>query len=697
MIENTDHFWGIQRIRLFVILLCCLLAVWLVFAEFAVPPLIRSAYRGDSISFLNGFINAQAEVPVEFYLEKWTGIAEQVLGGIFVFWLLSFLTTSKSFFRRFVGEATPGTLGAIRMWVCTILLLTASWEDLSSIAVLPLDFHFDFAMGVMKFFHEFPMIAFDRFLTSESSLRAFQILTELLLFLGAIGLGTRIVVPLCAVSVFIFQGILREYSGVWHQNLVPAYVLTVLSFTPCGDGWSIDRLRKVYQGQPVPDAENASPVYGWARYACWVPIAMTYAAAGFSKLRVRGLGWVSATNMRALLYEQTLYPRTGNLSITMHLAPLPDYVFTFLGIVALCGEVFFITVLFSRTARRIMPAVTILMHVGIIFLQNIVFFDLILLLLVFYDFTWVCKRIGRWLNKAGSTQILYDGSCRLCSRSVRILASVDIFHRLEVQDFRRLNLVDFNRKYGLELAPEGLEREMVVRSSGKVYAGFEGYRVIAWALPLFWPLAPFLSLPGVSSFAKFIYSYIAGNRFDLLKCSSSCLADTSIAVQSSEANTMRYSLFFALVVAAVTAVMATVWLNRLEYYPFTSVQMFTSNHGSVVRYYKTLGHRELGQVASIQLEDTIPVFSINSRYEALFDLCFGQADDIALCKKTVSILGSAYNKKVPPAKRLTGLEIQSWVWDFGSSPHDPNHGQMEKSFLGEIPPNGDHQQSALQK
>jgi len=268
---------------------------------------------------------------------------------------------------------------------------------------------------------------------------------------------------------------------------------------------------------------------------------------------------------------------------------------------------------------------------------------------------------------------------------------VDIFHRLEVQDFRRLNLVDFKRKYGLELAPEGLEKEMVVRSSGKVYAGFEAYRVIAWALPLFWPVAPFLSLPGASGVSKFVSSHIAGNRFDHSKSGS------SIAVQSWEANNRRYSLFFALVVAVVTAVMLTVWVNRLEYYPFTAVQMFTANHGSVVRYYKTLGHRESGEVAWIQLEDTIPIFSINSRYEALFDLCFGQANDISLCKKTVSILGSAYNKKVPPAKRLTGLEIQTWVWDFGSSPHDPNHGQMEKSFLGEIAANGHYQQSSLEK
>jgi predicted DCC family thiol-disulfide oxidoreductase YuxK len=543
----------------------------------------------------------------------------------------------------------------------------------------------------MRFLHRFP-IGFDRFLASESSLWAFQILTELLLFLGAIGLGTRIVIPLCAVSVFVFQGILREYSGFWHQNLVPAYVLTVLSFTPCGDGWSIDRLRRIYQDRAVPDKEKASPVYGWARYACWVPIALTYAAAGFSKIRARGLEWVSATNMRALLYEQTLYPRASNFSVSLHLAHLPDSVFVFLGIAAVCGEALFITVLFSRSARRIMPALTILMHIGIIFLQNIVFFDLILLLLIFYDFTWVCNRIGRWLNRAGPIQILYDGSCRLCSRSVRILASADILGRLEFQDFRRLNLLEFNQQHKLGLTPEALEQEMVVRAKGKVYAGFEAYHVIAWAL------APWLSLPGSSQIGTWVYGAIAGNRYDLLKCNSSCLADgSSNPIQSFEANTMRYSLRYAVAVAAVFAAMGTIWLNRIEYYPFTSVQMFTHDSRGVVRYYKTLGHRESGQIDSFNFEDTLPVFSINSRYEVLFDLCFGQPLEIDLCKKTLSILGSAYNKQVAPAERLTGLEIQRWAWDFGSSPRDPNYGQMEQSFLGEIPARGYHLQAASQK
>jgi len=412
----------------FLLVLCCITALlWLACAKLAVPPLIESVYRGESLPVFNALIKGQSQFPVSHYLQKWDRITIEIVIGLVGFWLLVIVTTSPFYFRRFVGEATPGTLGAIRMWTCAILLLSTLWDDLSSIALLPLELREP--MGLMKILDELP-IGYQQFLTSAVSLRLFQWLTELLLFLGVIGWRTRAVIPLGAICVFVLNGVLREYSGFWHQNLVPIYVLAVLSFTPCGEGWSLDRLLKVYQGHPVPDSERTSAVYGWARYACWVPIVLTYAAGGLTKLRADGLFWVSPTSMRSHLYEQTLYPRAGNWSISLYLAPAPDIVFILLGTIALCGELFFVTVLFSRTARRIFPAVQILMHIGIVFLQNIVFFDLMLLLLIFYDFRSARKAIGRWLGTGGPLQVLYDGYCPSCRRTIRLLASLDLFRRL---------------------------------------------------------------------------------------------------------------------------------------------------------------------------------------------------------------------------------------------------------------------------
>ena len=691
-IANAGEFLGATINRSYLLLALCFITatLWLVFAKFVVPPIIESVYRGESFSLLNNSIKGQAQFPVEHYLQKWDGISMQVLWSGLAFWILAFLTTSEIFFRKVVGEATPGTLGAIRMWTCAILLVSTLWEDLGSFALLPLELRQP--MGLMKIFDELP-IGYERFLTSEASLRVFQWLTELLLFLGVIGWRTRVVIPLSAFCAFALNGILREYSGYWHQNLVPIYVLAVLSFIPCGDGWSVDRLRKVYQGRSVPEAEKTCAVYGWARYACWVPIALTYAAAGLSKLRADGIFWVSPTNMRQLLYEQTLYPRAGNWSISLHLASAPDIVFVLLGITAICGELFFITVLFSRTARRIFPAVTILMHIGIVFLQNIVFFDLMLLLLIFYDFTSLRKAIARWLGSAGPLQVLYDGDCPLCRRTIRLLASLDLFRRLDFQDFRRLDLTEYNLSYALNLKPEALEKEMYVISRGQAYAGFYGYRTIALALPALWPIAPWLFLPGVSALGGAVYRYVARHRLRLLTCDSSCQTEPSQSIAptvASPTHSVRYHLSYGLAVAVVIVAMGFFWLRQIEYYPFTAVQMFLGSGNSMVTYFKTLGHRESGEISKIYLEDAIGAWSINSRYEPLFDLCFGKPDDVDLCGKTLAVLGSAYNKKVPPGEKLTAYEIQRWKWDFGSDPQDPNYGHLDARFVFEIKANGRH-------
>src|SRR5262249_49800352 len=159
----------------------------------------------------------------------------------------------------------------------------------------------------------------------------------------------------------------------------------------------------------------------------------------------------------------------------------------------------------------ILPAVTIFMHIGIIFLMNIVFLDLIMLQLIFYDFTGARQAIARQLNRSGPIRVFYDGSCGLCLRTVRLLTSADLFRRLEFLDFRRLDLTEFSRRHGVSLTAEALEREMFVIAGGRSYGGFAGYRVLARAVPLFWPLLPLLYLPGVSRLGDTVYRYVARN------------------------------------------------------------------------------------------------------------------------------------------------------------------------------------------
>jgi predicted DCC family thiol-disulfide oxidoreductase YuxK len=398
---------------------------------------------------------------------------------------------------------------------------------------------------------------------------------------------------------------------------------------------------------------------------------------------------MSATNMKHLLFEQTLYPRAGNWSISLSLASAPDIVFVVLGIAGSVGEVMMIWLLFSRIARRIYPALMIFMHIGIVFLMNIVFLDLMLILLVFYDFTSVLTRVGKWLGAARRLQVLYDGFCPLCRRTVRLLTCLDLFRRLDFQDFRRLDIADYNHRHRLNLCPEELEKAMYVISGGQSFSGFFAYRMISLAVPVLWPLVPFLFVPGAAVLGTVMYRFVARHRLKLVTCNSSCpleVAETGTLTFTPPSASPRYNLAFGLAIASLIAVMGAIWALRIEYYPLTAMPMFTSVGKSVVTYFKTLGHRESGAVSPIALEDSLGAWSINSRYELLFDLCFSDKPrDLDLCKKTLGVLGTAYNKKTPRGEKVTRYEIQRWTWDFVSNPKDPNYGTLDARMIFDIP------------
>ncbi|HVS39398.1 MAG TPA: DUF393 domain-containing protein [Gemmataceae bacterium] len=117
----------------------------------------------------------------------------------------------------------------------------------------------------------------------------------------------------------------------------------------------------------------------------------------------------------------------------------------------------------------------------------------------------------------GQGQVLYDGQCPLCLRSVRILQRLDWFHRLAYLNARDRQHLPTSEA---PLDPDRLLQEMhVLTPDGRrLYHGFAALRWIAWRLPLLWPVAPLLSIPGVSWLGQRLYLWIARNRFRLVPC-----------------------------------------------------------------------------------------------------------------------------------------------------------------------------------
>src|SRR5438876_423569 len=66
-------------------------------------------------------------------------------------------------------------------------------------------------------------------------------------------------------------------------------------------------------------------------------------------------------------------------------------------------------------------------------------------------------------------------------------------------------------------ASQLLEQMHLITPDGRhVYRGFKAFRWMAWRLPFFWPLAPFLYIPGIPALGQRLYLWVARNRFHLV-------------------------------------------------------------------------------------------------------------------------------------------------------------------------------------
>ena len=106
--------------------------------------------------------------------------------------------------------------------------------------------------------------------------------------------------------------------------------------------------------------------------------------------------------------------------------------------------------------------------------------------------------------------VIYDGHCRFCTVQVRRLAKLDQRKRLA---FLSLHDPEVARLYP-DLSYEALMRDMyVVDRRGRRHAGAAAFRYLSRRIPLLWPLAPLMHIPGTLPIWQSLYRMVARRRY----------------------------------------------------------------------------------------------------------------------------------------------------------------------------------------
>jgi predicted DCC family thiol-disulfide oxidoreductase YuxK len=589
--------------------------------------------------------------------------------------------TRREKLRWLGGMATAREIGLLRAFVCLLLWFSVVREDLASIAVFPREMAMP--RGIMRLFWQY-VPGYYSLGETAWMLNAFEWITGGFLLLAAVGLFTRVTVPVAFLCYVVFAGLVREYFWIFHQFLLPMTMLGIMSVLPCGEACSVDRLIRLARNAPVPDDGTPTVAHGLMRAAIWSPLAFGYFAAGVSKVLAAGIGWADGEAMRYRIIEVAVSPMHLEFTFANQIAALPSSLFLVMGLLTLVSELGYPIIYVSRISRRIVPIVVAGMHVGIFILQRILFLDLILLQLIVFPWSTVYRRLRQWLVSRGATAtVLFDGWCPLCRRTVRVLSGCDLFGLLAFHDFRAGGLAPFAAGTDEGRLRDLLETEMAVYSGSGRRFGFDAYRTLATRLPIAWPLLPFAWIPGFSHAGRAVYAFVASRRTSLLHCAESCdlSAIREPSLPAPVASTRSTGPYWA-VLASAAVVYATIIAFRIEYYPLTALQMFTDTRSDVeaVEYPKLVAVYADGNRERYFPENDAGILADLSDTRYRFRMIEGIESGDPYVRTVYRALIARHNERSSVDRQIERIELEQWAWNFRRNPDDASRGTVMRTI-----------------
>jgi predicted DCC family thiol-disulfide oxidoreductase YuxK len=120
--------------------------------------------------------------------------------------------------------------------------------------------------------------------------------------------------------------------------------------------------------------------------------------------------------------------------------------------------------------------------------------------------SWLTALGQWWQRSTGDMEMIYDGTCGFCKRSMAWFLAFDGLRQIRVRDFR-------TNPSPVVSDDKMLRALYAVLPNGRALPGFEAYRYVVLRVPGMWWLVPFFYVPVLSRLIGHpLYNWIAANR-----------------------------------------------------------------------------------------------------------------------------------------------------------------------------------------
>jgi predicted DCC family thiol-disulfide oxidoreductase YuxK len=330
-------------------------------------------------------------------------------------------------------------------------------------------------------------------------LRLLQVVLVAALLAATLGVMTRLALLLAAPLYTFWWGWFYSFGAIQHGRLSIVVALAVLAIAPAGAAYSVDavleRRRRAQPGGPLPEPRRRSdPVAGWALEVVMVFLVIAYLGAAFAKLRTTGLDWPTSGALEALILNQG----TGlGRTLVEH-----GWLVHVMAGAALVLEAGAFVLLFPGRLRVLWLAALAGFHVGSLLLLGINFMPFVITYAAFFRLEQASARAGEAARalgaRLGTIEVLYDGQCRLCVRSITVVAALDWLGRLRLIDASATGAAPPDAMYAID--------------GRTAHRGYRAARRLARALPALWPAYALSFLPGTTPLGDRVYARVAANR-----------------------------------------------------------------------------------------------------------------------------------------------------------------------------------------